>query len=73
MAMSARALARRNELLKAAFPAKYPAAPVRPGKPDIDAAREIVRRALNAADNANHDGEQAVLIMAAALTLKGGS
>ncbi len=34
----------------------------------IEAAREIVRAALHAADNANHAGEMAVLKMAAALT-----
>ncbi len=32
--------------------------------PQIDKAREIVRRALHAADNGNHAGEQAVLRMA---------
>lgn len=32
--------------------------------PQIDEAREIVRRALHAADNGNHAGEQAILRMA---------
>lgn len=33
----------------------------------IEDARNVVRRALLAADNANHAGEQAVLLMAASL------